>query len=337
MVLHVLNLCTTLTPATVIARRSTHAHLTRPSATPRVNISSTALSTILNRIGEDIPTGELVVKVHSPVHIRVADSTLERRTEEDDEAAMDDGKHANRLENFMSFWTTIVSDPVMSKWIVLALAASVFLNGYLLKGLGSSTLQRQQSSQQPVTVLLEQPSTKSSEHDSSSTTAHDQKQANGIVPTHKTEGRSDPIPMPSLPVSSPPNTAKADAPVAPEPVERRSDLEPCRSLEECLQVFNSGPDGVRQLGNEEIILLAQHGKIAAYALEKVLGDLERAVLVRRALICGSFSLRLQWSSVALTRGVRLASSSTRLDHQDTRVFGYPYVQLRLLTCHGRLL
>jgi hydroxymethylglutaryl-CoA reductase (NADPH) len=156
-----------LTPATVIARRSTHAHLTRPSSTPRVNISSTALSTILNRIGEEIPTGELVIKVHSPVHIRVADSALDRQStsEEDDDEAMDDGASANRLESFMSFWTTIVSDPVMSKWIVLALAASVFLNGYLLKGLGSSTLQRQLT-QEPVTVLLEQAPAKTSDNES---------------------------------------------------------------------------------------------------------------------------------------------------------------------------
>jgi hydroxymethylglutaryl-CoA reductase (NADPH) len=278
-----------------------------------VNISSTSLSTILNRIGEDIPTGELVVKVHSPVHVRVADSTLERRStsEEDDDEVMDDGGNTNRFENFMSFWTTIVSDPVMSKWIVLTLAASVFLNGYLLKGLGSSTLQRLQA-QHSTTVLLEHVRTKSPESPSSTTT-YDHTHTNGtaIAHTHTTEGRPDPVPLPPVPVLSPPD-AKADAPLAPEPVERRSDLEPCRSLGECLQVFSSGPDGVQRLNNEEVILLAQQGKIAAYALEKVLGDLERAVLIRRALICKSSSLPCSvvpaghvacLSDAALTHGV----------------------------------
>jgi hydroxymethylglutaryl-CoA reductase (NADPH) len=327
-----------LTPATVIARRSTHAHLARPSTTPRVNISSTALSTILTRIGEEIPTGELVVKVHSPVHIRVADSALERRSafEDDDDEAMDDGENTNRFENFLSFWTTIVSDPVMSKWIVLALAASVFLNGYLLKGLGSSTLQRQQT-QQPTTVRLEQVPAKSSEHNQTHT--------NGILHTHTTESRSDPAPLPLLPLSPPGGAeadAEADAPVTPEPVECRSDLEPCRTLDECLEVFNSGPDGLQQLNNEEVILLAQQGKIAAYALEKVLGDLERAVLIRRALICKSPLLGawfLIQTELALTCGVNLASFSISagLEYQDARVFGYPDEQLRLLTCYGRLL
>jgi hypothetical protein len=56
-----------------------------------------------------------------------------------------------------------------------------------------------------------------------------------------------------------------------------------RSFEDCLGIFNDG--GVTLLSNEEVILLAQHGEIAAYALEKVLGDYERAVVIRRALIC----------------------------------------------------
>ncbi|KAG0758717.1 hypothetical protein G6F24_009602 [Rhizopus arrhizus] len=38
------------------------------------------------------------------------------------------------------------------------------------------------------------------------------------------------------------------------------------------------------LSDEEIISVVQAGKLAAYALEKVLGDFERAVIIRRALI-----------------------------------------------------
>jgi hydroxymethylglutaryl-CoA reductase (NADPH) len=62
-----------------------------------------------------------------------------------------------------------------------------------------------------------------------------------------------------------------------------------RSLEECIDIFENGPRPVSVslslLNDEEVILLAQNSKIQAYALEKVLGDLERAVLIRRALIC----------------------------------------------------
>jgi hydroxymethylglutaryl-CoA reductase (NADPH) len=61
-----------------------------------------------------------------------------------------------------------------------------------------------------------------------------------------------------------------------------------RPFEDCLGIFESGPGGVDALSDEEVIMLAQKGKIAAYALEKVLRDFDRAVKVRRALICEFF-------------------------------------------------
>lgn len=67
---------------------------------------------------------------------------------------------------------------------------------------------------------------------------------------------------------------------------------PIRSLEECIDIFENGPRPVSvslaTLNDEEVILLAQNGKIAPYALEKMLGDLDRAVFIRRALICEAF-------------------------------------------------
>jgi len=68
-----------------------------------------------------------------------------------------------------------------------------------------------------------------------------------------------------------------------------------RSLDECIDVFENGPRplslSLKTLNDEEVILLAQNGKIAMYALEKVLGndELERAVRIRRALVCKLFS------------------------------------------------
>jgi len=37
----------------------------------------------------------------------------------------------------MSSWICLVSDPILSKWIVVVLAISISLNGYLLKGIAS--------------------------------------------------------------------------------------------------------------------------------------------------------------------------------------------------------
>jgi hydroxymethylglutaryl-CoA reductase (NADPH) len=59
-----------------------------------------------------------------------------------------------------------------------------------------------------------------------------------------------------------------------------------------MDIFENGPRPVQAslklLSDEEVVVLAQAGKIAAYALEKLLGDLERAVRIRRALICEFF-------------------------------------------------
>ncbi|TDL26781.1 hypothetical protein BD410DRAFT_715342 [Rickenella mellea] len=65
----------------------------------------------------------------------------------------------------------------------------------------------------------------------------------------------------------------------------------CRSLEECVRIFEHSERPVSVslsfLNNEEVIMLAQAGKIQPYALEKTLGDLERAIMIRRALISRS--------------------------------------------------
>ncbi|KAG8897835.1 3-hydroxy-3-methylglutaryl-coenzyme A (HMG-CoA) reductase isozyme [Tulasnella sp. 408] len=58
-----------------------------------------------------------------------------------------------------------------------------------------------------------------------------------------------------------------------------------RSFEECVEAFEA--TGVLDLTDEEVILLCQKGKIAAYALEKVLKDHARAVTIRRAVLSRS--------------------------------------------------
>jgi len=84
---------------------------------------------------------------------------------------------------------------------------------------------------------------------------------------------------------------KLRAQVAPTPKEPMPIQFPVRSLEQCIDIFENGPRptsaALATLNDEEVIMLAQNGKIQAYALEKVLGDLERAAAIRRALICKS--------------------------------------------------
>ncbi|KZC12825.1 PREDICTED: 3-hydroxy-3-methylglutaryl-coenzyme A reductase [Dufourea novaeangliae] len=56
-----------------------------------------------------------------------------------------------------------------------------------------------------------------------------------------------------------------------------------RSLEECLEIYKSEL-GASELTDEEIIQLVKHKHIAAYQLEKAVGDMERGVGIRRLII-----------------------------------------------------
>ncbi|OAD05467.1 hypothetical protein MUCCIDRAFT_116745, partial [Mucor lusitanicus CBS 277.49] len=80
-----------------------------------------------------------------------------------------------------------------------------------------------------------------------------------------------------VPVQVP--AAKKEKKVAPaSPSHHRSDI--VRPLDEVFSLIGT-PE---VLTDEEIISVVQSGKMAAYALEKVLGDFERAVHIRRALV-----------------------------------------------------
>jgi hydroxymethylglutaryl-CoA reductase (NADPH) len=59
-----------------------------------------------------------------------------------------------------------------------------------------------------------------------------------------------------------------------------------RPLDECVEIFAGGV-GAPNLSDEEVILLVEKGKVAPYALEKALKNLDRAVRIRRAVISRS--------------------------------------------------
>ncbi|KAI9264118.1 hydroxymethylglutaryl-CoA reductase [Phascolomyces articulosus] len=81
-----------------------------------------------------------------------------------------------------------------------------------------------------------------------------------------------------------------------KPIAPNVSLENVRPVDECMTLIKT-PE---QLNNEEIIALVQAGKMAPYALEKILGDFERAVSVRRALISrASYTQTLEHSLLPL--------------------------------------
>lgn len=377
MTLHVLNLCTTLTPATAIARiQSARAPSTYDSDYPtsrKVDIGAPAVAQALEWLAgvtgrnDNEPHADLVVKVVPPSLVHVVPSpsiTASKPTS------------VGAWENFLSAWTSLVGDPVFSKWIVLAFICSVVLNAFLIKGIASGAglgmslpglsggggvrfsaknlgvVKEAESGGEDEEVKIKgsikaakvEARVESTEKAELVPAKDERRERSGtVVPADRKEKpffdigrirtsaeklpkeysapqlhRPAPIRVAHVSVETPAaNTLALDlvdrklelaqahahanangsssssnvasegpsSPDSPESVQR----EPTRTLEECLDIFENGPRPVSVslslLTDEEVIMLSQDGKIQAYALEKMLGDFERAVRIRRALIC----------------------------------------------------
>ncbi|CAG9816665.1 unnamed protein product [Phaedon cochleariae] len=64
------------------------------------------------------------------------------------------------------------------------------------------------------------------------------------------------------------------------------DSRPCRSLDECLSIYNNSDLGAGFLTDDEVILLVRHRRIAAYQIEKAVENPERGVGIRRKILGG---------------------------------------------------
>lgn len=58
---------------------------------------------------------------------------------------------------------------------------------------------------------------------------------------------------------------------------------PCRSLEDCMKIYESDL-GASVLSDDEVILLVRNKRILAYQIEKAVDDPERGVGIRRKLL-----------------------------------------------------
>jgi len=276
-----------------------------------VDITSPSIQRSLSSLAALHNGPELSVRILAPVHVRMVPviSPLlhkESRTKGRDADDM--------IDNFMSSWTRLVGDPILSKWIVLLLGVSVALNGYLLKGISTGTgstriVQQAQGVRFNAVDRTQEKQTIVPYSHPAPIPALPESRTESVVVYSAAPAVVRPIPVPA--VRRPPSvngissllnsvdeklkaqqstfTTGDESDSQDEEPSTKETSTPIRSLEECINIFENGPRPVSVslslLNDEEVILLAQNGKIQAYALEKVLGDLERAVLVRRALVC----------------------------------------------------
>ncbi|CAE6530329.1 unnamed protein product [Rhizoctonia solani] len=286
--LHVLNLCTTLTPATALKRHTYFSHIQRTAQQPsaRVDLSSPIIAAALNQIVNDAGGEALLVRAGPPVHVKVIAPLASKKLNASTKVQFDSSRSEGRFDSFMSEWSTLVGDPILSKWIVLALAVSVFLNGYLLKGIGSGAAGHGFPIKAPgVVTFAGAVDYAAKDKDEPKPVAN----GHGHGALHMDTGSDVPVPVPQPSPSPEPPVAKEleevaiNTPLGTPSGERASIGR--REYDEVVRVFEA--DGPSALTDEEVILLGQRGKIAPYALEKVLGDFERAVRIRRALISRS--------------------------------------------------
>lgn len=231
-----------------------------------------------------------------------------------------------------------LTDPILSKSLFAVLILSVVLNGYLLRGIASGLVGNPGAtllggtSDQPVNCRFEDTPEPHKERpqlkvetslirledvDWKLRVAQEQREK-------EEEKEKEKIPPP-LSSTSCCSTETLSVPT--------------RTLEECVDLFEKGPRPLsltmELLSDEEIILLSQNGHIAPYALEKVLGTstvvtLERAVRIRRALICKLFFLILINSNLIIMK-------SPGIVFENTRNVRDPIEQLRLYQSPQRLL
>lgn len=351
LTLHILNLCTTLTEQTALTRHTVHtvpSYAVNFNNSQRTDPNSPTLAPVLQALVDNHPSEtDLVVQIipsnqcdmSSPVAPSIVKSTVwPPHTPQRSKMAS--------IDHFMSEWSTLVGDPVLSKWIVVALGISVLLNGYLLKGIASRSVP--DGSRGPVAAAaarlvgawdtsdlekkkrrrwsggshleLHRPdrSREPTMDGSKSSTPKGKSPVKSQIaipptvprPAPEDEGEHTPkglhikelskedglghiiIPgPPAVPIKSPAiptimTTSSSSSSLVSMTGEHHATFGR-RSLEECVDIFAGGV-GARALSDEEVIMLVENGKIAPYALEKVLKNLERAVRIRRAVICELF-------------------------------------------------
>ncbi|KAI9757788.1 MAG: 3-hydroxy-3-methylglutaryl-coenzyme A (HMG-CoA) reductase isozyme [Chaenotheca gracillima] len=273
VLINVLNLCT-------IPFRSGSKHpaaptpsglssITIPVSLDPFKVSGTGLDAILDS-AKDSDTSTVVTvlapisyDLHYPsLHSTAAGSS----SAEDDSWSLLDGDYTDQFLDtvggkVVESLLKSLEDPVLSKWIIVALALSVVLNGYLFNAARWSVKDPQPYEQEEERVAIgHKKATSFSTRTRDELTKHVEKPLSNGVP-------------PGLVIPDPATELSNKEPFSPTIV---------RSQSECEQILKE--KRAPELNDRELVNLSLQGKIPGYALEKTLGDPERAVKIRRSVV-----------------------------------------------------
>ncbi|KAG5643077.1 hypothetical protein DXG03_001605 [Asterophora parasitica] len=353
LTLHILNLCTPLAGTSLYKQSpgavkfdgilAHHSH-GQESASRKVDITQGGVAAVLDLMANAPGDEEVVVRVSAPAWVQV----LPIATSASEASRNNSAQEGQTLDGFMSSWTRLVGDPILSKWIVVLLAISISLNGYLLKGIAAGLNIGLTLPGKAGGVRFEGDNDEN-EHEGGAKFAvpeekEEKAQGRRGVPTFTLEdvdrrlkltvpaassssGSSSPVTGSNISLSTTAVSSPAPATVLPLPKPPVSTDANTRALDVLVELFE-GAEGAHAkaevlalMSDEEVILLTQKSKIQPYALEKVLSggevgwgvrvaEVERAVRIRRGVISRA------------SRTQTLESSLVPLENYDyTRVLG----------------
>ncbi len=258
ILINVLNLCSLPFRATKnnapVATAGLSSVVTPPPMDP-FKVASSGLDLLLNQAKRNHqPTS---VTVFSPIKYELQYPSVHYSAVQESDWSLLNSDYTDRLI-FSAVGGRVVEsllksfeDPVLSKWVIIALAMSLVLNGYLFNA-------ARWTIKEPEPEQVEGRAEREREGN------HVQAPANGHA-----------IP-PRLQING------GERPATPDVPPRATSPSGKRTKEECEEMVKN--QQAPYLDDDELIDLSLRGKIPGYALEKTLGDKTRAVKIRRAVV-----------------------------------------------------
>ncbi|CAO3656901.1 unnamed protein product [Mucor hiemalis] len=192
----------------------------------------------------------IILKVSSPIAFKIVDG-------QQSHVFFWSAQVSLLLSGFYNTFTIYAQDPLINKWIAVILMVSILLNTYLFE-IAKHPKDRRMIQKNP---RIDQ---------------QGQKSPNLVTESFTSQRNHKHI------VKSPLQVHRTGSIMRKK--EQKLSNSIMRNLEESLAVLDNPDLGAVALADEEIINLVQNAHIAPYALEKVLGDFERAVLIRKIVI-----------------------------------------------------
>ena len=242
----------------------------------------------------------LSVTVFAPIKYELAYPSVHYATPEQSDWSLFDGDYQSGLFSAVSSkmvqsMLKSFEDPTLGKWVIIALAMSLVLNGYLFNAARWTIRNPKQDQNRPegsrLDFALPEPISTAAEiakgrraAEKLMSAAKPEKSMNGHLP--ETQKNEEPakkstndhsnVTNQASPTETSPSSSPSSSP------ERKIRLARQRTREDCEIMLRAKKAPL--LTDEELTDLASRGKIPGYALEKTLEDKTRAVKVRRAMV-----------------------------------------------------